>query len=179
MSLPDFKQFYRRLKKQELVEVLDFAITRSHYLLASWMNTLLEKHPEVKEELKAFMKERGKLMGEQLLSEIDPQIAWRRDATTWWECERRFLDPYIKGRILGVKLMELTPNTCRFRFTHCAFLKGWAYATVKPEDMCEILKETERGLAEAINPNLELVEFNPGLARFEPYCQLTIKLRKK
>ena len=178
MSLPDFKPLYRKLKKEELVETLDFAITRSHYLLASWMNTLLEKHPEVKEELKAFMRERGRMMGEQLLAEIDPSIAWRRDATTWWECYRRFLDPYVKGKILGLKLVELTPTICRFRFTHCAFIKGWAYATVNPEDMCEILKETERGLAEAINPNLELVEFYPGLARFEPYCQLTIKLKQ-
>jgi len=39
------------------------------------MNTLLEKRPEVKEELKAFMRERGRMMGEQLLVEIDPFIA--------------------------------------------------------------------------------------------------------
>jgi len=178
MALPDFRLFYKKLKKEELVDALDFVVTRSHYLMAFWVGALLRKHPDAKELLKDIMRERGRKMAEQLMAEVEPSIALKRDAITWWECYKRFIDPYVKSRIMGLKLLKLTPTMCRFRFTHCAFIKGWAYATITPEDMCEILKETERGLAEGINPDLELTEFHPGLARYEPYCQLTITLSK-
>jgi len=43
--------------------------------------------------------------------------------------------------------------------------------------MCEVLKKTERGFAEAISPKLKIAEFNPGLARYEPYCELTVEMQ--
>ncbi|MEM2025804.1 MAG: hypothetical protein QXW94_05890, partial [Desulfurococcaceae archaeon] len=127
MALPDFRSFYKKLKKEELVDALDFAVTRNHYLLALWVEALLKKHADAKEVLKAMMRERGRSMVEHIITEVEPSLAWRKDAITWWECYRRFIEPYVKSRILGLKLLELTPTRCRFRFTHCAFIKGWSY----------------------------------------------------
>ncbi|MHC1628286.1 MAG: hypothetical protein ACXQTI_05615 [Candidatus Nezhaarchaeales archaeon] len=163
---------------QKPEDALDFCIARSHYLLASWVNVVLEAYgEEVKDKLKNFMYERARKLWNQIKDELEQEIVKRRDAITWWEVELKFLSPYVYSGILEVKPIELTPKRCHVRFTKCSFIKGWNLAMMQPDVMCEILKETERGFAEAINPKLKITEFNPGLARYEPYCKLILEMQ--